>query len=255
MLKSPGLKKIDDNTIIGISINSLPEQTAYFNSSDSKLNKLFDCILWNQRSNYLDIPTDCPQRDERFGWTGDAVSYFRTAAFNFNVSSFYNKWFENLFDEQRDNGELPPFAPLADMGVGPVYFNSAGWADSGIITPYLFYLYYNDVELLEKYYERMRLFLNSLKIQSDDFILPDYGYGDWLYIGEETSKSFIATTYFAYDCSVMKMIATVLGQINDAIYYDELFQKIKQSFRKKFIDADGCFDSINPDRCCFVTIF
>ena len=234
-----GLEKIDDQTILGISINSLPEQTSYFISSNSKLNRLYECILWNQRSNYLDIPTDCPQRDERFGWTGDAVSYFTTAAFNFNVSSFYNKWFENLFDAQRIDGALPPFAPLADMGVGPVYFNSAGWADAGIITPYSFYEFYKDISLLEKYYERMKIFIKSLEIQSSDLILPDYGYGDWLCIGEETSKSFIATAYFAYDCSVMKKIASILGHNADAVYYDELFQKIKQSFRKKFLNADG----------------
>lgn len=234
-----GLENIDDRTVLGISINSLPEQTASFTSSDSRLNKLFECILWNQKSNYLDIPTDCPQRDERFGWTGDAVSYFPTAAFNFDVSSFYKNWFENLFDAQRMDGALPPFAPLADMGVGPVYFNSAGWADAGIITPYLFYEFYKDIDLLEKYYERMKIFIKSLEIQSSDLILPDYGYGDWLCIGEATSKSFIATAYFAYDCSVMKKIASILGHSNDELYYHELFQKIKQSFRNKFLNSDG----------------
>jgi alpha-L-rhamnosidase len=234
-----GLEKIDDQTVLGISINSLPEQTAAFTSSDPRLNKLFDCILWNQKSNYLDIPTDCPQRDERFGWTSDAVSYFPTAAFNFDVSSFYQNWFENLFEAQRIDGALPPFAPLADMGVGPVYFNSAGWADAGIITPYLFYKFYKDKNLLEKYYERMKIFIKSLEIQSSELILPEYGYGDWLCIGEATSKSFIATAYFAYDCSVMKKIASILGYSNDELYYDELFQKIKQSFRNKFLNADG----------------
>ena len=234
-----GLEKIDDRTILGISINSLLEQTAAFTSSDSRLNKLFECILWNQKSNYLDIPTDCPQRDERFGWTGDAVSYFPTAAFNFDVSSFYQNWFENLFDAQRIDGALPPFAPLADMGVGPLYFNSAGWADAGIITPYVFYEFYKDIDLLEKYYGRMKIFFNSLEIQSSDLILPEYGYGDWLCIGEATSKSFLATAYFAYDCSVMKKIASILGHIDDELYYDELFQKIKQSFRNKFLNADG----------------
>lgn len=234
-----GLAKIDGQTILGISINSLPEQTSYFISSNSKLNKLYECILWNQKSNYLDIPTDCPQRDERFGWTGDAVSFFRTAAFNFDVSSFYHNWFENLFDAQRIDGALPPFAPLADMGVGPVYFNSAGWADAGIITPYSFYEFYKDISLLEKYYEQMKIFIKSLEIQSNNLILPDYGYGDWLCIGEATSKSFIATAYFAYDCAVMKKTASLLGHSNDAVYYDELFQKIKQSFRKKFLNANG----------------
>jgi len=233
-----GLDKIDNDTIIGISINSLPEQTAYFISSDEKLNKLFNCILWNQKSNYIDIPTDCPQRDERFGWTGDAVSFFKTAAFNFDVSAFYSKWLENVFDAQRNDGALPPFAPVADMGVGPVYFNSAGWADAGIVTPYLFFEFYKDETLLTKYYERMKLFIQSLEKQSNNYVLADYGYGDWLCIGEGTSKSFIATAYFAYDCMLMKKIASILKS-DDAVHYDELFNKIKQAFKKTFLNKDG----------------
>jgi alpha-L-rhamnosidase len=234
-----GLDKVDNSTVIGISINSLPEQTGYFKSSDGKLNKLFDCILWNQRSNYVDIPSDCPQRDERFGWLGDAVSFYNTAAFNFDVRAFYKKWLGDLFNAQKEDGALPPFAPFVDMGVGPVYFNSAGWADAGIITPYLFYEFYNDQSLLEKYYERMKKYIHSLERQSDNYILPSYGYGDWLYSGPETSKSFIATAYFAYDCALMGKIASILRHKDDAIYYSEVFKKIKQSFRKRFINNDG----------------
>ncbi|RJP72142.1 MAG: hypothetical protein C4539_03960 [Ignavibacteriales bacterium] len=234
-----GLENVLPGTITGISINSLDEQTVAFSCSNEKLNKLFECILWNQRSNYVDIPTDCPQRDERFGWTGDAVSFFRTAAFNFNVSAFYSEWFENVFDEQKTDGALPPFAPLAPMGVGPVYFNSAGWADVGVITPYLLYEFYGDINILKKYYERMKLFIRSLEFMSSNFILPDYGYGDWLFTGEETSKSFIATAYFAYDCSMMSKIAFLLEKNDDANYYNEKFDLIKSAFRKKFLKEDG----------------
>ncbi|GAB6283050.1 MAG: family 78 glycoside hydrolase catalytic domain [Ignavibacterium sp.] len=239
-----GLNKIEEDTITGISINSLPEQTASFNSSNKKLNKLFECILWNQRSNYLDIPTDCPQRDERLGWTGDAVSFFKTAAFNYDVSAFYSKWFENLFDEQKNNGELPPFAPLPDLGVGPIYFNSAGWADVGIITPFLFYQFYNDISLLEKYYQQMKSFINSLEKMSDNFILDNFGYGDWLCIGEETSKSYIATAYFSFDCFLMSKIASLLRYNEDAVHYKLFFYKIKKSFRKKFLNKDGSLKNL-----------
>ena len=234
-----GLDEIDKETVVGISINSLPEQTSHFTSSNEELNKLFNCILWNQRSNYIDIPTDCPQRDERFGWLGDAVSYFTTAAHNFDVSAFYTKWLENLFDAQKDDGSLPPFAPFVDMGVGPVYFNSAGWADAGIITPYLFYEFYNDKNIFQKYYEQMKNFIHSLEKQNTDYIFPSCGYGDWLYLGEETSKSFIATAYFAYDCYLMNKIASILGYENDEEYFDKLFDMIKKSFRKTFLDKSG----------------
>lgn len=234
-----GLDTVDRNTLTGISINSLPEQTGYFNSSNLKLNKLFDCILWNQKSNYVDIPTDCPQRDERFGWTGDAVSYFRTAAYNFDISGFYNKWFENLYDAQREDGQLPPFAPLPEMGVGPIYFNSAGWADAGIIALYQYYEFFNDIDILAKYYNRMKLFISSLIIQSKNFLMPDYGYGDWLFSGEETSKSFIATSYFAYDIYLMNKIASILERSDDAVLYKDLHMQVKGSFRKEFLNENG----------------
>jgi alpha-L-rhamnosidase len=234
-----GLDEVDYDTVAGISINSLPKQTAYFSSSNEKLNKCFSCILWNQRSNYVDIPTDCPQRDERFGWLGDAVSFFSTAAHNFDVSAFYSKWLENLFDSQKDDGSLPPFAPFVDMGVGPIYFNSAGWADAAIVTPYLFYKFYNDKKLLAKYYEQMKKYIQSIERQTKDYIFPDFGYGDWLYRGNETSKSLIATSYFAYDCHLMNKIASILGYKNDAIYYNDLFKKIKQKFRSTFLDTNG----------------
>lgn len=239
-----GLEKIEQDTITGISINSLSKQTANFNSSNKKLNKLFECILWNQRSNYLDIPTDCPQRDERLGWTGDVVSFFKTAAYNYDISAFHSNWFENLFDEQNDNGELPPFAPLPDLGVGPIYFNSAGWADVGIITPFLFYQFYNDISLLKKYYHQMKSYINSLEKISDNFILDNSGYGDWLCSGEETSKSYIATAYFAFDYSLMNKIASLLGYNEDAAHYKLFFDRTKKSFRKKFLNKNGSLKNL-----------
>jgi len=155
------------------------------------------------------------------------------------VAAFYSKWLDDVYDAQKEDGALPPFAPLAPMGVGPVYFNSAGWADAGIVTPYLFYEFYGDINILERCYERMKLFINSLEKMSSDFILPDYGYGDWLFSGEETSKSYIATAYFAYDCRIMSKIALLLGKNDDAKYYHEKYNLVKSAFRKKFVKEDG----------------
>lgn len=234
-----GIEKINSDTIRGIVINSLPQQVGHFNSSNEKINKLFHCILWNQRSNYLDIPTDCPQRDERFGWTGDAVSYFQTASSISDVSSFYQKWFEDLFETQKYDGALPPFAPIPPMGVGPVFYNAAGWADAGIISLYNYYRVYDDIGMLEKYYDKMKLFIRSLEKTSDNFILPDYGYGDWLSWNAETPKSLIGTAYFAYDCFLMNEIAGILGETEDKTFYTRLFQNIRKSFRNYFINSEG----------------
>lgn len=234
-----GLDEVNSDTVTGIAVNSLSEQTGFFNSSDEKLNKLFSCILWNQRSNYIDIPTDCPQRDERFGWTGDAVSYLRTAAYNYDVAAFYSKWLNDLFDEQRSDGSLPPFAPLPDMGVGPVYFNSAGWADAGIAVPYWLYHFYNDKEQADRYYERMKLFIESLVRQCKSFMMTDNGYGDWLCSGEPTSKPLISIAYFAYDISLMAALAAVLDHNDDSAYYNELFSKVKKTYRSTFLNRQG----------------
>ncbi|NWF88313.1 MAG: family 78 glycoside hydrolase catalytic domain [Ignavibacteriaceae bacterium] len=234
-----GLDEVEYETAVGISIHSLTEQTGYFTSSDEKLNKLFSCILWNQRSNYIDIPTDCPQRDERLGWLGDAVSFFSTSAYNYDVSAFYTKWLRDLFRAQNEDGSLPPFVPFVDLGVGPVYFNSAGWADAGIITPYLFNGHYNDKALLSELYTQMKKFIHSLEANSQNYILPNTGYGDWLYRGDDTSKSLIATAYFAYDCYLMSIMADILEFKSDTEYYDTLFNKIKDIFRRTFINANG----------------
>jgi alpha-L-rhamnosidase len=234
-----GLEEIKEETLTAVSINSLVEQTGRFDCSDVMLNKLYECILWNQRSNYIDIPTDCPQRDERFGWTGDAVSFFKTSAYNYDVAAFYSKWFTDLFDAQKPDGSLPPFAPLPEMGVGPVYFNSAGWADAGVITPYLFYQFYDDKKILHRYYPKMKMFLDKLEQLSNNYKLLEYGYGDWLSSGKETSRSFIATAYFAYDCFLMEKISRVLEQNEEAEYYKNLFMKIRLAFRNEYLDQDG----------------
>ncbi len=234
-----GIDHLKDDMLTGISINSLERSTGSFISSHQKLNKLADCIRWNQKSNYMDVPTDCPQRDERFGWTGDASIYFRTASVFHDVASFYVNWFEKLFDEQKPDGSLPPYAPFPDMGAGLFFFNAAGWADAGIITLFEFYEIYKDVSLLERYYERMKSFFHSLETQSQDYVLPEYGYGDWLSYGSETSKSYIATAYFANDARLLKETAALLGRVEDAAKYESFFQAVRKSFRYKFIDRSG----------------
>lgn len=232
-----GLNEIPENTLTAIAINSLPEQTIEFITSDENVNKLYNCILWNQRSNYIDIPTDCPQRDERLGWTGDSVSFFRTAAYNYNVAAFYSKWLIDLFDAQREDGALPPIAPLPDLGVGPIHYAAAGWADAGIVVPYYLYYYYNDIRVLEKYYTNMKSYINYLENNCTDFILPEHGYGDWLST-EETSKSFLSTLYFLYDCMLMEKISLVINNHSDSLYFAELYQRIKLSAQRKFFTEE-----------------
>jgi alpha-L-rhamnosidase len=202
----------DPDTITGIVLHSDLPVTGSFRCSDERLNKLYNSILWSQRSNYIDIPTDCPQRDERLGWAADAIDFIKTAAFNMDLSAFFKKWLQDLNDAQETNGAYPAIAPKPDLGVGPLYAGAAGWADAGIITPYVIYQYYRDERILETFYDNMVRYMNYLEGDSKDFLRPDYGYGDWLSVEADTPKDFIATVFYGYDALLMSRISGILDK-------------------------------------------
>ena len=235
-----GLNEIpNEETIMGIVIHSEMTRSGNFESSNKLLNKIYKNIIWSQRSNYMDIPTDCPQRDERLGWTADAIDFIKTAVYNFDVYSFYKKWLQDLNDAQELNGAYPAIAPFPKLGVGPLYSGVAGFADAGIITPYFIYKFYNDKKLLEKYYPNMQRYVNYLIKNSKNFIRPDYGYGDWLSIDAETSNEFIGTAFFAHDVKLMSEISKALRKISESKQYELLFKQIRNSFNNKFVLKDG----------------
>jgi alpha-L-rhamnosidase len=233
----------EPDMITGIIFHSDIPVTGSFECSNKKLNKLYENILWSQRANFMDIPTDCPQRDERLGWTADAVDFIRTASFNMDTASFYTKWLTDLNDARKDNGAYTAIAPQPDLGVGPLYSGAAGWADAGIITPYTLYKFYGDKRILEKYYVNMLKYMDYLETDNINFIRPDYGYGDWLSLNAETPRDLIATAYFAYDSKLMMEISAVLKKGNEAKRFEKLFVKVKNAFNKKYISRDGSIKS------------
>jgi len=230
--------KPDSNTITGLVMHSSLQRTGFFECSNNLINKIYYNILWSNKSNYFDIPTDCPQRDERLGWM-DAHNTMKAAIYNFDVTSFFIKWLEALNDSQREDGAYSPIAPFIDFGVGPIYFSAAGFAEAGIIIPYLLYKFYGDKSVLEKYYLNMKRYLDYLKSISNEFIRCDDAYGDWLSINAETPKDLIGTAYFAYATKLMSEITDVLGLYNDQFEYKNLFDKIKRAFNKKFVYKNG----------------
>jgi alpha-L-rhamnosidase len=229
----------DPDTITGIVLHSDLPVTGSFRCSDERLNILYNSIFWSQRSNYIDIPTDCPQRDERLGWAADAIDFIRTAAFNMDVSSFFIKWLRDLNDAQETNGAYPAIAPKPDLGVGPLFAGAAGWADAGIITPYVIYQYYRDKRILEICYDNMVRYMNYLEGDSKNFLRPDYGYGDWLSVEADTPKDFIATVFYGYDALLMSWISGILNKQGNAGKYLQLYENIKTAFVKEFIDEKG----------------
>ena len=229
--KKPRLKDIT-----AYLISSDTPRVGNFSCSNKMVNKLFSNIYHTQLMNFIDIPTDCPQRDERLGWTGDAQAYIRTAAMITDVQKFFEKWLVELENSQFNSGNYPSTAPaIMGMGSGPA------WAEAGIICPWVLYEVYGDTEVLKKQYDSMTRFINYLTKLSGKKLLPPkeyHCYGDWLNNNANTPNDIIYMAYFAYSADLMSRIASVLGKKNDAKKYEKLFFNIKNAFNKKYVDKN-----------------
>ncbi|MCH8978419.1 MAG: family 78 glycoside hydrolase catalytic domain [Armatimonadetes bacterium] len=223
------------NAITGVALSNIHELASTFECSDERLNKLWQNICWTQRSNFIEIPTDCPQRDERLGWTGDIQIYARTAALVGDVQAFLRKWLTDLTDAQRDDGQYPMVAPLKVAGDdgGPA------WSEAGVIVPWALYQAYDDEEVLERQWDSMVRFMSFSKARSPDGRAPKiyYCFGDWLDIDAETPNDVIFTAYIARSADLMARIAGVLGR--DASRYEELFARARSTFVEQYIEEDG----------------
>ena len=239
----------DTGTITGIVVASDLPQTGSFETSDSLLNRLQQNIVWGQRSNFLDVPTDCPQRDERLGWTGDAQVFAPTAAFNMDVAGFFAKWLGDVAADQDSSGSVPWVIPDvlgADSSKGS---GTAGWSDAAVIVPWTMYVAYGDRRLLERQYPSMRAWVEFERRRAGaDFLWqPGWQFGDWLalhsddpsYPGATTLTDFIATAYFAHSADLLARAARALGKQSDAALYDKLFRDVRAAFNREFVSAGG----------------
>jgi alpha-L-rhamnosidase len=229
----PGKPALD--TIAGVVLHSDTPPAGYFECSNPMVNQLWRNIVWSQRGNFLEVPTDCPQRDERLGWTGDAQIFVRTATYNMDVAAFFTKWLVDLEDAQTKEGAFPDVAPhKVAMGSGV-----PAWGDAGVICPWTIYHVYGDKRVLEKHYESMKKWIAYLEKNSKELLRPAYGYGDWVSIGSDTPKDVIATAYFAYSTHLVSKAAAVLGKNDEARKYEELFGRIKDAFNKAYVSDDA----------------
>ena len=231
--------------IMGIVIYSEMKPTGTFTCSDSLINQLQSNIQWGQKGNFIDVPTDCPQRDERLGWTGDAQVFAPTAAYNFDVSAFYTKWLKDLAADQLPDGKVPDVIPDVRNGRG----GSTAWADAALIVPWTMYLSYCDKRILEEQYASMKGWVDYMTGRAgDDFLWTgDNHYGDWLayastsssYTGATTEKDLIATAYYKYSSSLLAEIARIIGKNEDVQKYTELSENIKKAFIGEFVTPAG----------------
>lgn len=241
----PGALKSENLT--GIVVHSDMKPLGSFECSNPLINQLQKNIRWGQKGNFLDIPTDCPQRDERLGWTGDAQAFVSTAAYNMDVASFFTKWLKDVEAEQYANGGIPWIVPNIVGEVKP----SAGWADVVTIAPWTMYQVYGDKQLLEQQYPSMKKYVEFIrKDAGEDFVWSEGSvFGDWLFFKPEfgkfrvsdghTNQDLIATAFYAYSTKILIMAAKELGKTEDVKEYSVVFGKIKEAFNKNYVTPVG----------------
>lgn len=229
---------VTSDTITGVVLHSQMTQTGDFICSEPLINQLQHNILWGQKGNFVDVPTDCPQRDERLGWTGDIQVFVRTAAFNMDVAGFMTRWAQDVADAQNEAGMVPAVVPSAAF---PLPDGGPAWADAAVICPWTIYLCYGDTRILAENYETMTRFMDFMIKTSPGYIrcAPDFegwpGFGDWLSINANTPRDLIGTAFLAYDANLMAQIAAVLGKTREAAKYRKLFGEVKKAFGARYL--------------------
>jgi alpha-L-rhamnosidase len=237
-----GLPKAPANdTVTGIVVGTAIPRTGEFSCSNPDINQLQSNIQWGMRGNYLAVPTDCPQRDERMGWMGDAQVFIRTAAYNGDIAAFFTKWLVDVDDAQKPDGEFTDISPAPSSGRGG-FGGVPAWGDAGVICPWTIYLMYGDKRILEQHLPAMARWVDWSKARATDLIRdrdrgPDYG--DWLSQGESTQKDLLGTAYFAYSTSLVAKAYRVTGNTAAANKYEQLFELIKAAFNHRYVSADG----------------
>jgi alpha-L-rhamnosidase len=235
----------------GVVLHSEMPRTGTFRCSHQLINQLESNIVWGQKGNFLEVPTDCPQRDERLGWTGDAQVFVRTSAFHMNVRSFFHKWLKDMRDAQGDSGAIPPIIPNTGS-FGGLQDGGPAWADAVFICPWTIYRCYGDVEILRDNYECMARYLDYLganktrnHIRAHPDVDPWGGFGDWLAIDGSgrgdggTAKDLIGTAHYANGARILAETAELLGKSTDAKTYHALHGEIVEAFRQRFLTPDG----------------
>lgn len=246
-VKVEGIENPEKDHLTGIVIHSDMKPTGDFSCSDPLINQLQHNIRWGQKGNFLDVPTDCPQRDERMGWTGDAQAFASTAAFNMDVAAFFTKWLQDLEADQNEAGMVPYVIPNV---LQPTAGGSAGWADAATIIPWNMYLAYGDKRILERQYNSMKAWVKYMedKAGEDGLWNTGFHFGDWLFYSKNddrdgisaiTDKYLIAQAFFINSAELLFKTAKVLIRNEDATYYADLVKNLKEMFHKEYLTPNG----------------
>jgi len=246
-LEITGLKaKPSLDQIKGVVFHTDAPFTAQLKTGSPLINQLWSNILWGQRSNFVGVPTDCPQRDERLGWTADAQVFWRTASFNMDLAAFSRKYTADIRGTQIGSGQGPTAGDLYGIFAPGISTTSsasgAGWSDAGVIIPWTSWIQTGDTQVLTQNWDAMTKYLAAIERSNPDFLWKKnagIGFGDWLSPEGPTRYPLVATASWAYDITLMQQMAHALGKTKEEARYAQLFEKIKAAFQKEFVHDDG----------------
>ncbi len=238
----PAGTRLDTGAVVAKVIHTAFTSTGEFTSSHQKLNQLQSNIRWGQIGNFVDLPTDCPQRDERLGWTGDAQVFLPTSFFNYGVHSFWARWLQTVRDEQKPDGLVPHVVPAVALGEG----SSPGWGDVIVTAPWEIYVRTGDLRILRDNYDAMKKWVARYERDAEGYINGMKGFGDWLqpYAKDQrgdTPHPVLATAYFGRCARILSWTAEALGKEEEANRFQKLHGDIQSAFTKTFLNSDGEF--------------
>ncbi|MGI5227564.1 family 78 glycoside hydrolase catalytic domain [Actinoallomurus sp. CA-142502] len=226
---TPTLSSVD-----GVVAHADAPPNGTLTTSDPLVDQIQHNIVWGQKGNFFSVPTDCPQRDERLGWTGDIAAFAPTSTFNMDADTFLAKFTTDLADDQTADGAFTDVVPAVSAGSG-----TAGWGDAGVIIPYTLWQRYGDVQVVRDRYPAMKKWIDYLKAHSTGLIRPAQGYGDWLNVGDDTPLDLIGTAYFAHSTDLVARMADAIGDHDAAAAYRTLWGQIRDAFDAKYVKSDG----------------
>lgn len=231
----------------GIVLTSILPKRGAFSCDHAMVNQLYSNIIWGMRGNFVDLPTDCPQRDERLGWCGDTQVFCPTAMYNLDCRDFYKKYLRNVRDTINSEGAPYDLAPYIH-GLG---YGTAAWADAVVVIPYQHYRFYGDKSVILENLEAMEGWIEYQKQTANDLCRPDEGYGDWLSVRlNETPRDLLGTAYFAYTSRLLSELCGEIGETEKQTYYQTLSEQVKDAFRRHYVLDDGHI--LSDSQCAYL---
>jgi alpha-L-rhamnosidase len=245
---TPTLEAIKGDVVSSVS----GEPVAKLATSSDLVNQMWSIGIWGQRGNFLSIPTDCPQRDERLGWMGDAGVFWRTGSYNFDIASFSQKFIQDIVDAQTPQGAFTNVSPntISFGGSGSAgtsawsdgMVGAPGWGDAGVIVPWTTWLQYGDKDVIKDNWDAMQRWMEFIQSRNSDFLRKNGvgpNFADWLAPDQNTNKDLLATAYWALIANMMSQMAHAVGKEADAKRYDDVVQNIREAFQKAYVKDDG----------------